>query len=233
MIIEADSSPKLPAFFLFVPVLARRKARETMEEEREKNEIEKREGRKERIRASQHPVDFIRVEDMGPMSGLTPFELETKRRMAALSKTPVDELISAEESKSQRVFKCAAMRMLMGLIRRKGFLSRRLWLAYELCYVGKLPEEKAAYLMGITRVNMRKVHQNLRRSLARVLKKKKQDEIFLKKVKFLSLTRRQSRIVRLRFCEGFTSTEIAKLTSRSKRGVNEVVQRVRRKLFQA
>ena len=177
-------------------------------------------------------VDFMRVEDIGTMPGQTPFEMETKRRMAALSKTPADELMSAEESRSEQVFRCAALRMLKGLIRRKGFLSRRQRLAYELCYVSKLPDFEVAYLMGISPITIRRLRQELSRSFARAFKKKEQDELLLRKAKFLGLTRRQERIVRLRFCEGFSVEEIANMTGRSRSSVHDVVRRVRKKIFQ-
>ena len=183
-----------------------------MQNQHEENEFEEKPKKRRRPRSSMSFVDFMRVEDIGTMPGQTPFEMETKRRMAALSKTPADELMSAEESRSEQVFKCASFRMLKGLIRRRGFLPRRLRLAYELCYVSKLPDPEAAYLMGITPVHMRKVRQNLRQSLVRALKKKEQDELLLRKAKFLGLTRRQERIVRLRFCEGFSVEEIANMT---------------------
>ena len=222
----------LSAFFFFVPVLSRQKARETMKNQHEENEFEEKPRKGRRPRSSMSFVDFMRVEDIGTMPGQTPFEMETKRRMAALSKTPADELMSAEESRSEQVFKCASFRMLKGLIRRRRFLPRRLRLAYELCYVSKLPDLEVAYLMGITPVYMRKVRQNLRQSLVRALQKKEQDELLLRKAKFLGLTRRQERIVRLRFCEGFSVEEIANMTGRSRRSVHEVVRRVRKKIFQ-
>jgi DNA-directed RNA polymerase specialized sigma24 family protein len=218
--------------FLFVPVLARRKARRKMSYKFEKNRSREDNGKRKRVRAVEDAVDFMRVEDAGQMPGLDPFELDVKKEMAALSKTPADELMSAEESRSEQVFKCAAFRMLKGLIRRRGFLPRRLRLAYELCYVSKLPDPEAAYLMGITPVYMRKVRQNLRQSLVRALQKKEQDELFLRKAKFLGLTRRQERIVRLRFCEGFSVEEISKMTGRSRSSVHDVVRRVRKKIFQ-
>ncbi|OQA54934.1 MAG: putative DNA-binding protein [Candidatus Omnitrophica bacterium ADurb.Bin277] len=198
----------------------------------EKNRSGEENGKRKRIRAVEDAVDFMRVEDAGQMPGLDPFELDVKKEMAALSKTPADELMSVEELRSEQVFKCAAFRMLKGLIRRRGFLPRRLRLAYELCYVSKLPDPEVAYLMGITPVYMRKVRQNLRQSLVRALQKKEQDELLLRKAKFLGLTRRQERIVRLRFCEGFSVEEIANMTGRSRRSVHEVVQRVRKKIFQ-
>ncbi|MFH0984289.1 MAG: hypothetical protein V1882_02010 [Candidatus Omnitrophota bacterium] len=186
-----------------------------------------------RPRSRQITADFTRVEDLGTMPAMGPLELEARKKIAERSQTPVDELMSFEEAKSRFMAKCAAMRLLKGLIRRKGFLPRRQRLVYELCYVSKLPDDEAAYLMDISQVSIRRLRMELSRSFVRVLKKKEQDEAFLRKVKFLRLTRRQTRVVRLRFCEGFSTSQIAKLTRRSKRSVNEVVRRVREKIFQA
>jgi len=203
-----------------------------MQEKQEDAKHEAHPAKRNRPRSKQISTDFTRVEDLGTMPAMAPFELEARRKIAEHSKTPVDELISLEESKSRMAVKCVEMRMLKGLVRRKNFLPRRQRLAYELCYVSKLPDVEAAYLMGISPISIRRLRQELSRAFIRALKKKEQDEIFLRKVKFLRLTRRQDHVVRLCFCEGLSAGEIAKRTDRSKRSVNEVVRRVREKLFQ-
>ena len=67
-----------------------------MKEKREDAKHEARPAKRNRPRSKQIATDFTRVEDLGTMPAMAPFELETRKIIAERSMTPLDDLIAAE-----------------------------------------------------------------------------------------------------------------------------------------
>ena len=104
----------------------------------EKNRSGEENGKRKRIRAVEEATDFMRVEDAGQMPGLDPFELEVKKEMASLSRSPADELGDQEVSASEGASAKNAFRKMRRFVRDAG-LTKRQRLVYELCFVCNLP----------------------------------------------------------------------------------------------
>ena len=74
-----------------------------MQPKREDQRHEERYAKRNKTRSKQISTDFMRVEDIGTMPAMAPFELEARKKIAERSKTPLDGLIAAEEKKERVV----------------------------------------------------------------------------------------------------------------------------------
>jgi len=231
LIYEAGGPSGCPLFF-FVPLFARRKARRAMCKGNEDRNFTEGVEKKSRQRASQRSADFMRVEDMGTMPGLTPFELETKKAMAKLSKTPLDELISREEQHARAKAKRIGKRRLNRLI-QQGALTERQRVVYALCYVKKLTDVEVASRLGISRITVRRLRQNIRDALLQCVKRQKQKEILIKRSYVFRLNRKQKEILTLYCRHDLSVKEIATRLGTTDNNIYHILRRIEKKLFSA
>ncbi len=203
-----------------------------MQKEHEDRNFEESGGKKPRIRARQKPADFMRVEDIGTMPGLTPFELETKKEMAKLSQTPLDDLVSREDQDGKLKAKKIGKRRINTLIRR-GALTRRQRLVYELCYVSKLPDTQVADLLGVSRVTVRRIRQNIRDAFLQQLERQKKRELLIKRAFSLRLNQKQKEVFMLYCRHGLTVKEIAARCGITIWSAYHVLHRIQKKIFPA
>ena len=176
-------------------------------------------------------VDFMRVEDIGTMPGQTPFEQETKKEIAAISSTPMDDLMAVEEEIRERMAANAKKRRQRELIRSVG-LSKRQRIVFELCYVSGLRNVEVADLLEIAPATVARLRQKVFSSLDRALKKQRIKQALINRVPFIDLTRKQRDVTRLYLEQGLSTKEVAAKTGRTLRSVQRIIKRVRRRLFQ-
>ena len=172
----------------------------------------------------------MRVEDIGTMPGMTPFELETRKEMAKLSKTPLDDLVSREEQGSRIRAKKTGKRRINILI-RQGALTRRQRLVYELCYVSKLPDAEVASRLGISRITVRRLRQNIRDAFLQHLKRQKKRELLIKRPGFFRLNRKQKEMFTLYYRHGLSGKEIAAKFGTTENNVYHILKRIQKKIF--
>ena len=196
----------------------------------EKNRSGEENGKRKRIRAVEEATDFMRVEDAGQMPGLDPFELEVKKEMASLSRSPADELGDHEASASEGASARNAFRRLRRFVRDAG-LTKRQRLVYELCFVCNLPTREVAALLDISPLTVVRFRQILCEVVTRALQKRRKVQALRQKSRSARLTQKQKLVLKLHFTEGLSAREIAERTGKGKRGVERVIQRVRGKIF--
>ena len=193
----------------------------------EKNRDEEAQGKPKRIRAVEESTDFMRVEDAGPMSGLDPFELEVKKEIASLSRSPADELSECEVAASDRATSGNVRRGMRNFIRKAG-LTRQQRLMYELCYVSNLSNQEVGYLLDVSPVTVSRFRRIICLIVERASRKRRE---LREKARSVRLTRRQTLIFRLFFNERLSVVEIAARTGRGRRNIEKILQKVRKKLF--
>jgi len=196
----------------------------------EKNRSGEESGKRKRIRAVEEATDFMRVEDAGQIPGLDPFELEVKKEMASLSRSPADEIGDQEVAASERTSARNSFRNLRRFVRNTG-LTKRQRLVYELCFVCNLPNREVAVLLDISPVTVRRFRQILYLVVARSLRKRREAQDLWRKSRAARLTQKQKLVLKLYFTERLSAGEIAEKTGKGKRSVERVIQRVREKIF--
>jgi DNA-directed RNA polymerase specialized sigma subunit len=203
-----------------------------MQEEREDEKHEEQHEKRNKIRAKTISADFMRVEDSGTMPAMGPLELETRKKIAERSTTPLDALIAAEE-KNERGMEAKRGSRALNFLIKEGALTPRQALIYELCYGKKLLESKVACLLGISKRTVRRLRQKARAAFVRGLEERRRRRLYLKKAAFHRLTRKQKKILKLRYREELTVKEIARMFGRTERSVQRVLSRTLKKIFSA
>lgn len=201
-----------------------------MQEKREDAKHEAHPAKRNRPRSKQISTDFTRVEDLGTMPAMAPFELETRKIIAKRSKTPLDGLIAAEEEK-ERVSELKSGNRALNILLKEGALSPRQALIYGLCYEKRLSESEVASLLGIAPRTVQRLRQKSREAFARGLARRKRGALFLKKAACQRLTRKQRKILRLRYRDGQSVKEIADMSGKTERSVQRVLLRTLKRLF--
>jgi hypothetical protein len=193
----------------------------------EKNRSGEENGKRKRIRAVAESTDFMRVEDVGHNSGLDPFELEVKNEMAALSRSPADELSDCEVAASERTSSRNVHRGMRSFIRNVG-MTRQQRLMYELCYVSNLSNQEVGYLLRVSHVTVSRFRRIIYLIVERASRKRRE---LRQKARSVRLTRRQTRLFGLFFNERLSVAEIAVRTGKGRRNVEKMLQKVRKKIF--
>ena len=196
----------------------------------EKNRSGEEHGKRKRIRAVEEAIDFMRVEAAGQIAGMDPFELEVKKEIASLSRSPADELSDHEVAASERATSGNVRRGLRSFIREAG-LTRQQRLMYELCYVSNLSNHEVGYLLEVSPVTVSRFRQIICEILARASRKRLMIQELQHKARSVYLTRRQTLIFKLFFNEGLSVVEIAVRTGKGRRNVEKILQKVRKKIF--
>jgi len=203
-----------------------------MQAKREDEKHEEPQAKRKKIRSKEISADFMRVEDIGTMPAMAPFELEARKKIAERSTTPLDGLIAAEEKKERAVERKRGNRALNVLI-KEGALTPRQALVYGLCYGKKLRESEVAGLLGISPETVRRLRQKAREAFVRGLAERRRGMLYLKKAAFRRLTRKQKKIFKLRYRDGLSVKEIAGMFGRTERSVQRVLLRTLKKIFSA
>ncbi len=203
-----------------------------MQEKREDAQHEAHPAKRNRPRSKQISTDFTRVEDLGTMPAMAPFELEARQKIAEGSKTPLDGLIS-EEEKNERSANLKSGKRALNILIRDGVLTPRQKLIYRLCYGKKLRQGEVMRLLGISRTTVKRLRQKVRGAFARGFANQRRGELILKKAAFHRLTRKQKKILKLRFLECLTVKEIAAMSAQTERSVQRLLQRTLKKIFLA
>ena len=201
-----------------------------MQEKREDEKHEAQHAKRNKIRSKEISADFMRVEDIGTLPAMAPFELEARKKIAERSKTPLDALLSAEEKKERAVDLKRGSRALNVLI-KEGALTPRQALVYGLCYEKRLRESEVASLLGISPRTVQRLRQKAREAFVRSLADRRRGMLYLKKAAFRRLTRKQKRILKLRYRDGLSVREIAGMFGRTERSVQRVLSRTLKKIF--
>ncbi|MFH0984619.1 MAG: sigma factor-like helix-turn-helix DNA-binding protein [Candidatus Omnitrophota bacterium] len=201
-----------------------------MQEEREDGKHEEPHPKRIKIRSKKISTDFMRVEDIGTMPAMAPFELEIRKKIAERSKTPLDGLIAAEEKK-ERVMDLKRGNRTLNVLVKDGALTPRQALVYGLCYGKRLQESEVASLLGISPRTVQRLRQNAREAFVRGLAERRRGMLYLKKAAFHRLTRKQKKILKLRYREGLSVREIAGMFGRTERSVQRVLSRTLKKIF--
>ena len=119
-----------------------------MQEEREDGKPEEQQPKRKRIRSREITADFTRVEDIGTMPAMAPFELEARKKIAERSTNPLDGLIAAEE-KQKRMAEVRRGNRALNVLIKEGALTPRQALVYGLCYGKKLRENEVPTFWGL------------------------------------------------------------------------------------
>lgn len=201
-----------------------------MQEKREDEKHEESHAKRNKIRSKEISTDFMRVEDIGTMPAMAPFELEARKKIAERSKTPLDGLIAAEEKK-ERVVELKRGNRALNILIKEGTLTPRQALVYGLCYGKKLRESEVADLLGISPRTVQRLRQKAREAFVRGLAERRRGMLYLKKAAFHRLTRKQKKILRLRYRDGLSVKEIAGMFGRTERSVQRVLLRTLKKIF--
>ncbi len=201
-----------------------------MQAKREEGKHEEQHAKRSKIRSREISADFTRVEDIGTMPAMAPFELEARKKIAERSKTPLDGLIAAEEKKERAVELKRGNRALNVLL-KEGALTPRQALVYGLCYGKKLLESEVASLLGIAPRTVQRLRQKAREAFVRGLAERRRGMLYLKKASFHRLTRKQRKIFKLRYRDGLSVKEIAGMFGRTERSVQQVLSRTLKKIF--
>jgi len=164
------------------------------------------------------------------MPAMAPFELEARKIIAERSKTPLDGLIAAEEKK-ERASELKSGNRSLNILLKEGALSPRQALIYGLCYEKRLSESEVASLLGIAPRTVQRLRQKSREAFARGLVRRKRGALFLKKAARRRLTRKQRKILRLRYRDGLSVKEIADMSGKTERSVQRVLLRTLKRLF--
>ena len=203
-----------------------------MQGKREDQGLEEHHAKRNRPRSKQIATDFTRVEDLGTMPAMAPFELEARRKIAEGSKTPLDGMI-AEDDKNERIVDLKSGKRALNILIRDGVLTPRQKLIYELCYGKKLRQGEVMRLLGISRTTVKRLRQKVRGAFARGFANQRRGELILKKAAFHKMTRKQKKILKLRFLECLTVKEISALSAQTERSVQRLLRRTLKKIFLA
>jgi DNA-directed RNA polymerase specialized sigma subunit len=201
-----------------------------MQEEREDGKPEEQQPKRKRIRSREITADFTRVEDIGTMPAMAPFELEARKKIAERSTNPLDGLIAAEE-KQKRMAEVRRGNRALNVLIKEGALTPRQALVYGLCYGKKLRENEVANLLGIAPRTVQRLRQKAREAFVRGLAEWRRGMVYIKKAAFCRLTRKQKKILKLRYREGLSVKEIAEMFGRTERSVQRVLSRTLKKIF--
>ena len=201
-----------------------------MQEERKDKKHEDHHAQRNKPRSKQITADFMRVEDIGSMPAMGHLELETRQKIAERSKTPLDGLIAAEEKK-ERVVELKRGNRALNVLIKEGALTARQALVYGLCYEKRLREGEVADLLGIAPRTVQRLRQKARESFLRGLVERRRGALFLKKSVSRRLTRKQRKILKLRYRDGLSVKEIATMFGRTERSVQRVLLRTLKKIF--
>jgi len=183
-----------------------------------------------RSRARQLAVDFMRVEDAGTMPAMGPLELAVRKKIAERSRTPLGGLIQ-EEEKTERTAALRSGKRTLRLLIRRGALTPRQRLIYQLCYEKRLREGEVARTLGIARATVQRLRQKVRGAFIRALARRRREKLIWRSGAFHRLTRRQKRVFRLRFYDGENVKTIATRLGRTERSVQRLLRRALEKIF--
>lgn len=195
------------------------------EHEQEKNQESTRRRRAKRI-----TTDFMRVEDAGTMPALTPFERETRKIIAAQSKTPRDEIAEKEEEIRKRTAFRFGRRKIRELI-KAGALTRRQRLVYELSYVSGLKDDEVSDLLEVSPVTVRRLRLNIKEAFSRALRQQRRRQSAIDRAVYFKMTKHQKQIFKLHFKESLEPKQIAVQMGLSERNVYYILKRIEKKLF--
>ncbi|MDA9101166.1 hypothetical protein N9K06_00670 [Omnitrophica bacterium] len=217
-------------FFFFGSCLRTAESEDSMQEDRKEQELTRNHESKAKTRSRRITADFMRVEDAGTMPALTPFERETRKEIAAQSRTPLDDLAARETQRERLIMFKAGKRKIHELI-GQGALTRRQRLVYELSFISRLEDIEIAELLEISRGTVRRLRQKIRLAFVRALKQHRRKQSLIGRAAFVSLTHRQKQVFKLHYRQGIEPNEIAAKLGFSERHVYYVLKRIQKKLF--
>jgi DNA-directed RNA polymerase specialized sigma subunit len=151
-------------------------------------------------------------------------------KIAERSTNPLDSLIAAEE-KQKRMAEVRRGNRALNVLIKEGALTPRQALVYGLCYGKKLRENEVANLLGIAPRTVQRLRQKAREAFVRGLAEWRRGMVYIKKAAFCRLTRKQKKILKLRYREGLSVKEIAEMFGRTERSVQRVLSRTLKKIF--
>jgi len=190
-------------------------------ENENKNNVEETEEEKhERIKSRTRAIDFMRVEDANG-EALTHFELKVREKIACVS-SPFEELArkEEEENRSEEV-----RNTLRDLVEKALTEKQKAW--FHLAYVEELPDIEIADRLGVT---LRRV-SSLRTSALKAFKRAYERDRIKQFLNTCDLTEKQRLMVQLRFEERLSCPEIANRLGLTLRGVEDMLNRIRKKIF--
>jgi predicted DNA-binding protein YlxM (UPF0122 family) len=170
----------------------------------------------------------MRVEGSLQEDPLHPFELEVKKKLAAAS-SPFDDLAEKEAEDLERKKLKSARKRLAQLL-KKGALTPKQNLFFDLFYVKKASNREIARLMSVSRVTVRRYRQKIQSALLRIVRHETETDRIREEMTEAQLTRKQRLILNLRYRDKFDVEEIAKKLGLTKWAVYKLLKRVLKKV---
>lgn len=165
-------------------------------------------------------TDFHSIENPPQNHSLSPYELEVRYRLAA-SSSPVDELAREEDEKNARIENFVFSRHLLP----KGQFTERQMIFYVLYFYFHYQDKEIARILMISRSRVRTLRKAVEKKLKETRERQKKEPFLYRACK----TRKQRLILDHYIRECLSPKEIAHLLGISKRAVNRVLQRIRKR----
>jgi len=191
------------------------------EDENKNNSEEVPDEKPERIKSRTREIDFMRVEDTMHGQPLSHFELKVKAKIACVP-SPYEEIARREdeESRSEQV-----QTTLNDLVEKALTPKQKAW--FHLVYVEELPDREIPKRLNINERRARALKTATLKAFKRAYEKQRIKQL----LDTYELTEKQRLVIHLRYEEQLTLKAIAGRLGVTLRAVDDLLGRMRKKIF--